>query len=87
MEFTFVNRANINTKVFRRANLAIRARNKSNSAVCRIKDTLIKQRIALIGHILRQDHSHPLRNVSFRPNSAIPFEITFRRVGRQTKMA
>ena len=71
MEPTFVNRAITNTEVLRRANLAIRARNNPNSAVCRIRDTLIKQRIALTGHILRQDHSHPLRNVSFRPN--LPF--------------
>ena len=82
METTFMNRANTNNEVLRRANLATRSRNNPNNAVCRISETLKYQRIALTGHILRQDHSHPLRNVSFRPNTAIPFEVMLRRVGR-----
>ena len=82
MDTTFINRANANDEVLRRANLATRLRNNSHNAVCKISETLIYQRIALIGNILRQDHTHPLRNVSFCPNSAIPFEVMFRRVGR-----
>ena len=53
MGSTFVNRINTKIEMFRSANLAIRARNHLNSAVCKIGDTLTKQRIALIGHILR----------------------------------
>ena len=82
MESTFVNRSNTNNEVLRRANLAISTRNNpNNAAVCKISDTLKNQRITLTGHILRQEHSHLLRNVGFPPNSATPFEVMFRRDG------
>jgi len=50
-----------------------------------IQSTLQQRRIALVGHILRQDNDHPIRIVSFRSNSAAPFEVLHRRVGRPRK--
>ena len=85
MDTTFINRANTNQEVLRRASMAMGTRHRPEKNVQRIHETLKQKRVALAGHILRQDRTNPLRNISFRPNSAMPFEVLHRRRGRPRK--
>ena len=84
MVTTFIDRSNTNAEVFRRANLQVALRGQEQT-IQSIQSTLQQRRIALVGHILRQDNDHPIRIVSFRSNSAAPFEVLHRRVGRPRK--
>ena len=82
MQTTFVNRANTNQEVFRRANIAIQTRQNPTCTIQKISELLGQRRIALVGHILRQPRTNPLRNVCFRQDTAAPFEVLYRRPGR-----
>ena len=84
MVTTFIDRSNTNAEVFRRANLQVALRGQEQT-IQSIQSTLQQRRIALVGHILRQDNDHPIRIASFRSNSAAPFEVLHRRVGRPRK--
>ena len=84
MVTTYIDRSNTNEEVFRRANLQVAPRGQDQT-IQSIQSTLRQRRIALVGHILRQDNDHPIRIVSFRSNSAAPFDVLHRRVGRPRK--
>ena len=73
-----------NDEVFRRANSQVALRGQDQT-IQSIQSTLQQRRIALMGHILRQDNDHPIKIVSFRSNSAAPLEVLHRRVGRPRK--
>ena len=84
MVTTFIDRSNVNAEVFRRANSQIAPQGQEQT-IQSIQSTLQQRRIALVGHILRQDNDHPIRIISFRNNSAAPFEVFYRRIGRARK--
>ena len=83
MTTTFVNRANTNAQVFRRANLSVSP--QGHIKIISIQETLARRRIALAAKILRLDSDNPMRIVSFKRNSASPMEVLLRRVGRPRK--
>ena len=85
MKTTFINRANTNQEVFRRANMALHHRNNHSDKIQKISEMLCQRRVALVGHILRQPRTNPLRNVCFRQSTAAPFEVLYRRQGRPRK--
>ena len=85
MATTYINRANTDAEVLRRANLHDISSNELGSKIVPIQDTLKTRRIALAGRILRQNNEHPMRMVSFKNDSASPIEVLFRRVGRPRK--
>ena len=84
MVTTYIDRSNTNDEVFRRANSQVAFRGQDQT-IQSIQSTLQQRRIALVGHILRQDNGHPIRIVSFRSSSAAPLEVLHRRVGRPRK--
>ena len=84
MTTTYINRANTNEEVFRRANLHIAA-NHHGTKIEPIQDILAHRRIALAAKVLRQDNDSPMRMVSFKKDTAAPVEVLFRRVGRPRK--
>ena len=81
MATTFVNRANTNAEVFRRANMNVTPQGHT-PRICSIQESLSLRRMTLAGKILRLDNENPMRVVSFKRNSASPIEVLFRRVGR-----
>ena len=85
MKTTVINRANTNQEVFRRANMALQHRNNHSDKIQKISEMLCQRRVALVGHILRQPRTNPLRNVCFRQSTAAPFEVLYRRQGRPRK--
>ena len=84
MTTTYINRANTNEEVFRRANLHIAA-NHFRTKIVPLQDIVTHRRIALAAKILRQDNNSPMRMVNFKKDTAVPDEILFRRVGRPRK--
>ena len=84
MTTTYINRANTNEEVFRRANLHIAA-NHHGTKIEPIQDILAHRRIALAAKVLRQNNDSPMRMVSFKKDTAAPVEVLFRRVGRPRK--
>ena len=58
---------------------------RPRAQVLKISEILQQRRVQLLGHILRQPESHPLRVVSCKRHSVEPFEILYRRVGRPRK--
>ena len=71
MTTTYINRANTNEEVFRRANLHIAA-NHHGTKIEPIQDILAHRRIALAAKVLRQDNDSPMRMVSFKKDTAAP---------------
>ena len=65
MTTTYINRANTNEEVFRRANLHIAA-NHHGTKIEPIQDILAHRRIALAAKVLRQDNDSPMRNGQFQ---------------------
>ena len=72
----YVNRANTNTRLFEAASQA------AGKPVVPFDRMLGTGRGKLAGHILRSLDTDPLRQVSYQPSSAQPYEIGRRRVGR-----
>ena len=86
MNTTFIDRRNTNAEVYRRANEAAATRdNPTPKLTWSIKQRLDEKRITLTGHILRADNRNPMRQVSFRRDSATPYAPLFRRPGRPRK--
>ena len=86
MKPPFINRRNTNAEVYRRTREACESRyNPTSSLVWNIRQCITEKRIKLTGHILRTDASDPMRQVSFRRNSATPYTPAFRRPGRPRK--
>ena len=81
MEITFINRGNTNHEVFRRANWHMRARSGHSARIEAISCLLRKRRISLVGHALKQDKGHLLRNISFQNHTPIPVGVLYRRQG------
>ncbi len=84
LQTTFVDRRNANSEVLRRAELFLHAdtQNANERKIYKaIETTLEEQRIRLTGNILRAEASDPVRQVSFRPGTAIPYQVARRRVG------
>ena len=85
IQITFVNRANTNQKVFRRANIVIQTRQNPTYTIQKISELLDQRRIALIGHILKQPRTNPLRNRCFWQDTAAPFKVLCHRPGRSRR--
>ena len=60
----------------------MRVRSAHSTRIEAISCLLQKRRISLLGHILRQDKTHPMRNVSFQNDTPIPVDVLYRRQGR-----
>ena len=70
----FIDRRNSNAEVYRRTRAACESRyNHASSFVWNIRQRITEKRIKLTGQILRSGASNPMRQVSFRRNSAIPY--------------
>ena len=83
---TFIDRRNTNAEVYRRTNEAAATRNNPMPKLTwSIKQCLGEKRIKLTGHILKADNRDPMRQVSFRRDSAAPYAPLFRRPGRPRK--
>ena len=82
----FIDRRNSNAEVYRRTREACENRyNPASSFVWNIRQCIIEKCIKLTGHILRSGASDPMRQVSFRRNSATPYIPTCRRPSRPHK--
>ena len=82
IDSTYVNRANTNESVLRKANEEMKKYKPSRHEIKLFSELVREKRIKLAGHILRTSEEDPLRQVSYKPNSANTFEIGKRRVGR-----
>ena len=81
MKPPFIDRRNSNAEVYRRTREACESRyNQASSLVWNIRQCTTEKRIKLTGHILRSGASDPMRQVSFRRNSATPYTPTCRRL-------
>ena len=77
--------ANTHESVLRKANEAMKKYKPSSNEIKLFSELVREKRIKLAGHILRTSEPRgPLRQVSYKPNSASTFEIGKRRV-RRTK--
>lgn len=86
MKPPFIDRRNTNAEVYRRTREACESRyNPTSSLVWNIRQCITEKRIKLTGHILRTEPTDPMRQVSFRRNSATPYTPAFRRPGRPRK--
>ena len=86
MHTTFIDRRNTNAEVYRRANAAAASRdNPSPKLTWCIEKCLHEKRVRLTGYVLRTDNRDPMRQVSFRRDSAVPYTPLFRRPGRPRK--
>ena len=60
----------------------MRVRSAHSTRIEAITCLFQKRRISLLGHILRQDKTHPMRNVSFQNDTPILVDVLYRRQGR-----
>ena len=83
---TFINRANTNEFVFQKANEAVGSTSVGpNRKIKPLTEILASKRLKLLGHVLRRERRHPLHQVTFASNRAIPRTPNIRRVGRPRK--
>ena len=80
IETTYINRANTNEEVYRRANAE--ARTERENPILPLSQVLREKRIKLLGHILRRPREHPQHQITFWTRSLIPRTVDKRRVGR-----
>ena len=80
METTYINRANTNEEVYRRANAE--ARTARENHVRPLSQVLQEKRIILLGHIIRRPREHPQHETTFYTRSLMPRTVDKRRVGR-----
>ena len=80
METTYINRANTNEEVYRRANAE--ARTARENHIRPLSQVLQEKRIKLLGHIIRRPREHPQHQTTFYTRSLIPRTVDKRRVGR-----
>ena len=80
LETTFVNRRNTNEFVLRTAS------DHSGHEIPLVSDLLLKNRVALAGHILRTNDSDPLRQTAYAPNTACNYPIG-QKEGRRSERA
>ena len=82
LQTTYVNRANTNEVVMRKANEEINKNRSGNKRVLKLfSDLVLERRGRLAGHIIRAPPEDPLRQVSYQPNSADSYTVGKRRVG------
>ena len=92
LQHTFINRANTNQVVFRKANEAM-IPNPQNGAVAKaalrppkqilsFEKYLHEKQEAILGHIVRAAPSDPMRQTSLQPHAHMPVTQANRRVGR-----
>lgn len=80
MQTTFVDRRNTNCRVYEVASQA--AYPDGHDRVKPFTEVLDERRVRLASHILRAEATDPLRQVTYKPGSAVPVDIGKRRVGR-----
>ena len=80
MTTTYIDRANTNEEVFRRANEAIGS--AQNRHIRPLSEVLQEKRKKLLGHIIRRSRDHPQHQVTFATRTLIPRTTEKRRVGR-----
>ena len=78
MVTTFVDRANTNEEVLRRADKCL----KKGKRVEMFSVTHTKRRIKLAAHLLRRHDHHPGRSCAYKPGTATPITNPKKRVGR-----
>ena len=77
MKPPFIDRRNSNAEVYRRTREACESRySPASSLVWNIRQCITEKRIKLTGHPLRSGACDPMRQVSFRRNSATPYTPT-----------
>ena len=80
MSTTYIDRANTNEEVFRRANAAISEGH--HKYIRPLSEVLKEKRRKLLGHIIRRPHDHPQHQATFATRTLIPRTTERRRVGR-----
>ena len=82
LQTMYVNRANTNEVVMRKANEETNKNRSGNQRVLKLfSDLVLERRGRLAGHIIRAPPEDPLRQVSYQPNSADSYAVGKRRVG------
>ena len=80
---TFMQRQNTNQYVYLRANEVLNAPTEGDGRKIRpLTEVLEQRRLKLLGHVLRRERQHPMHQLAFKTQSAIPREMEHRRVGR-----
>lgn len=80
MTTTYIDRANTNEEVFRRANAAMS--DGHHGYIRPLSEVLQEKRKKLLGHIIRRPRDHPQHQTTFATRTLIPRTTERRRVGR-----
>ena len=85
MDTTFVNRANTNREVFRRANAIKNPDQTDGKNIKTFQQYVETKQESLLKHTIRADDTDPLKQTTFEPNTVAPPIHAKRRVGRPRK--
>ena len=82
MKTTYIDRANTNQEVFRRANSYKNPLRQAGKNIRQFEEYINAQQSKLSGHTVRAGDNDPLRQCMLQPGSALPVQLHDRRVGR-----
>ena len=82
MKTTFVDRGNTNAKVFEKANAMKNPTGTQGKNIVAFSKYIHQQQNKLLAHTVRAPPEDPLRQCTLVANSAIPYQVDNRRVGR-----
>ena len=80
MSTTYINRANTNHEVYRRANLEMGL--GAEEIIPPLSGVLQEKQRKVLGHIIRRPRDHPQHQATFATRNLLPQQIEHRRVGR-----
>ena len=80
MSATYIDRANTNHEVYRRANLEMGL--GAEEITRPLSDVLQEKRGKVLGHINRRPRDHPQHQATFATRNLLPQQVEHRRVGR-----
>ena len=80
MSTTYIDRANTNHEVYRRANLEMGL--GAEEIIRPLSDVLQEKRRKVLGHIIRRRRDHPQHQATFATRNLLPQQVEHRRVGR-----
>ena len=80
MSTTYIDRANTNHEVYRRANLEMGL--GAEEIIRPLSEVLQEKRRKVLGHIIRRPRDHPQHQATFPTRNLLPQQVEHRRVGR-----
>ena len=80
MSTTYIDRANTNHEVYRRANLEMGL--GAEEIIRPLSDVLQEKRLKLLGHIIRRTRDHPQHQATFATRIFLSQQVEHRRAGR-----